>query len=84
MVARWEDADSAIQLYRAMSYGNAWRLVVTQPSVETLAKQAEAQAERLDAEEAPQREVDRQLLERERDRAATQKARDVNKPGFQP
>jgi hypothetical protein len=84
VVARWGDANSAIQLYRAASYGNAWRLVITRTSVETLARQAEAQADRLDAEEAPQRELERQLLERERDRAATEKARDANKPAFQP
>jgi hypothetical protein len=84
VVATWGNADAAIQLNRAMSYGNAWRLVVTQARVETLARQAEAQAERLDAEEAPQREIERQLLERQRDRAATEKARDVNKLEFQP
>jgi hypothetical protein len=84
VVASWGDANSAIQLYRATSYGNAWRMVVIKTAVETLARRAEEQAQRLDAEEAPQREVERQLLERERDRAATEKAREVNKPAFQP
>jgi hypothetical protein len=84
VVARWADADYAITLHRAVSYGNTWQLIVTNTSVEPLARRAEAEAERLDAAEAPRREVERQVLERERDRAAAEKARDLNKPAFRP
>jgi hypothetical protein len=84
VIARWGDADHAIALYRTESYGDTWRLIVTKTAVETLARQADAQAAKLDAVEAPQRELERQAAERERDRAAGEKARDINKPEFRP
>jgi hypothetical protein len=84
VIARWRDDNDGVALYRTASYGDTWRLIVTNTAVEALARRAESQAKTLDALEAPQREIDRQLLERERDRAAADKARGVNKPAFQP
>lgn len=84
VIARWGDAEHAIALYRTAAYGDTWRLIVTNSAVDTLARGAESQALKLDAVEAPQREIDRQKQERDQERAAADKARDVNKPAFRP
>jgi hypothetical protein len=84
VIAQWGDANHAIALYRTAAYGDIWRLIVTSSTVDALARRAESQALALDVVEAPQREVDRQKQARERERAAADKARDVNKPAFRP
>jgi hypothetical protein len=84
VIARWADADHDIALYRTPSYGSPLRLIVTKTALETLARRAQAQAQKLDVVEAPQREIARQQQERERERAAAEKARTVNKPAFRP
>lgn len=83
-MARWGDAAHAIVLYQTSSYGAAFRLVVTDTRLENVARKAEAQAQRLDEQEAPQREVARQRKERDDGRAAAAKARAVNKRVFRP
>ena len=52
--------------------------------VETLAQVAIVQAVRLEAEAAPQRELDRQKKRDEDDKLLLEKARSANKPNFQP
>jgi hypothetical protein len=84
VIARWADAGHTVALYRTSAYGGAWRLVVTETAVDALARRAESQALRLDVTEAPQREIEKQKLEREREREAADKARDANKPTFRP
>jgi hypothetical protein len=83
-MARWGDTEHAIVLYQTSSYGAAFRLVVTHTRLESLARKAEAQAQRLDEQEAPQREVARQQKERDDGRAAAAKARAANKTVFRP
>jgi hypothetical protein len=83
LVARWEGADYGVVLYRS-SYTTAFRLIVTSPRLDALARTAEAQSLRLDAREAPQREIDRQKQEAERLRASQEKARLTNKVTFRP
>lgn len=84
IVARWEDATHAVALYRTASYGKAMRLTVTQPSLESRARAAEARGEVLDRLDAPRRERERE------EKAETQrledeaKARTINKPVFRP
>jgi hypothetical protein len=82
-VARWGDPDFSVVLYRA-SYATGFRLIVTSPRLEALARTAEAQAIRLDEREAPERELARQKKELEGTRAAQEKARLVNKAAFRP
>lgn len=82
-VARWEGDDYAVVLYRS-SYATAFRLIVTSPRLDALARTAEAQSLRLDAREAPQREIDRQKQDAERLRASQEKARLTNKVTFRP
>jgi hypothetical protein len=83
-VARWGDAAHAVVLYQTSSYGAAFRLIVTDTRLENLARKAEAQSQRLDDREAPQREVARQRKERDDGRAAAAKARTANKGVFRP
>jgi hypothetical protein len=83
VVARWGDADSSVVLYKS-SYVSAFRVVVTSPQLETLARTADAQAIKLDAREAPERELERQKKEAEDARASQEKARITNKAVFRP
>jgi hypothetical protein len=84
VIAKWGDADHGVALYRTTSYGAAWRLIVTDRALEVVARRAKTQATKLEAIEAPQKEIDRQMQERERERVAADKARVVNKPAFKP
>lgn len=82
-ISRWAGDDYAVALYRS-SYATAFRLIVTSPTLEALAKTADAQSVRLDAREAPQREIARQKKEEEATRASQEKARLANKATFRP
>lgn len=83
-VARWGDAVHTVVLYRTSSYGDAFRLIVTESDLDRLAQKAEIQAVRLEEQEAPRREIARQQKEREDGRAVAEKARVVNKGVFRP
>lgn len=87
-VARWGDADYAVVLYRSADFyqpaSSRFRIIVTSPRLEALARSAGAQASRLDEREAPQREIARQKKEAEDSRAAQEKARVANKAAFRP
>jgi hypothetical protein len=82
-VARWGQAEQSVVLYRA-TYPPAFRLVVTSPRLDTLARAAETQARQRDEREAPQREIVRQQQEAAAARAAEDKARAANKATFRP
>lgn len=82
-IARWGDADYAVVLYRS-SYASGFRLIVTSPRLEALARTAVAQAARLDEREAPQREIARQKKEADERAEAEAKARAANKAAFRP
>jgi hypothetical protein len=73
-----------VVLYRTSSYGEAFRLIVTDAKLDALARKAEAQSVRLDQQDAPRREVARQKKAADEVRAATAKARAVNKGVFRP
>jgi hypothetical protein len=82
-IARWGDADYFVVLYRS-SYASGFRLIVTSPRLEALARTAVVQAARLDEREAPQREIARQKKEADELRASQEKARLANKATFRP
>jgi hypothetical protein len=82
--ARWGDAEHSVVLYATSSYRTAFRLIVTDAPRAELARKAAAEAQRLDAQEAPQREVARQAKERDDEQAAAAKARSTNKDVFRP
>jgi hypothetical protein len=82
--ARWGDAEHSVVLYQTSSYRTAFRLIVTDDPRAQLARKAGADAQRLDVQEAPQREVARQNKERADQQAAAAKARSTNKGVFEP
>lgn len=83
VVAQWAGAGSSVTLLR-LAYRSSLRLVLTLTDVDALARTASAEAIRLDGQEAPQRELDRQKQASEALRLAGEKARVVNKPVFKP
>jgi hypothetical protein len=83
-VARWGDAAHSVVLYRTSSYRGGFRLIVTDPALDDLARKATMQAVRLDDQEAPKREVARLKKEQDDGRAAAEKARLANKKVFRP
>ena len=78
------DADHAVVLYRTSSYGEAFRLILTESALDGLARKAALQAMRLDDQEAPRREIARQKKEQDDGRSAAEKARVANKAIFKP
>ena len=83
-VASWGDAKHSVVLYETSSYRSGFRVIFTDAPRAELARKADAEAQRLDAQEAPQREVARQAKERDDQRAAAAKARATNKDLFRP
>jgi len=83
-VARWGDAAHIAVLYRTTSYRGGFRLIITDPALDDLARKATTQAVRLDDQEAPKREVARLKKEQDDGRTAAEKARLANKKVFRP
>ena len=83
VVARWSDADTSLTLVRG-TYPTTLRLILALTSTDALARNAAAEAARLDRAEAPQREAERVNRMAEDSRVAAEKARVVNKPLFKP
>ena len=83
VLARWEDAEYAINLVR-FSNQPSYTLVAFSKRLDALARAAITEATRLDAEEAPQREIELQKKQAEENRVRQEKARMANKPGFRP
>ena len=82
-LAVWATAESTVTLLR-VTYPASFRLVVALTRLENLARTATASAVRLDAEEAPEREIAR-LKKQATDAAAAQdKAKTENKAQFKP
>ena len=83
VIARWEDSQYSFNLFRS-SYQPTFGMVAFSKRVDALARAAVAEAIRLDEQEAPQREIERQKKQDAEDRAGQQKARLANKPNFRP
>src|SRR5438093_11134225 len=81
--ACWEDAQYSYNLFRS-PYGNAFGLIAISKQLDLVAADASREAERLDKQEAPAKEVARQMKQEEDKRVAQEKARLVNKPKFRP
>ncbi|OLD15535.1 MAG: hypothetical protein AUJ01_12060 [Acidobacteria bacterium 13_1_40CM_3_65_5] len=82
-ISRWEGADYAVALLRS-SYATTFKMIVTMPRLDALARTADTQSLRLDAREAPQREIARQKKEVDDARTSQEKARVTNKATFRP
>lgn len=83
-VARWGDAMYSVVLYRSESFGEGFRLIVTDSSLVDAARKATIQGARLDEQDAPRVEAARQKQQRDDRRAALDKARVANKAVFRP
>ena len=81
--AIWGDTGSSVTLLR-VAYPVSFRLIVADTRLDSLARTASAEAVRLDAKEAPQREVARQKKEDEEAVDALKKAQLENKAVFRP
>jgi hypothetical protein len=79
--ARWEDAQYSFNLYRS-SYQPTFGMIAFSKRVDALARAATTEAIRLDAQEAPQREIQRQQKEDDEKRGLLEKARQENKSNF--
>ncbi len=83
VIARWEDPQHSINLFH-FSYKRGFGLLIFSKQLDALAQTAIVEAIRLNEQEAPQREIERQNKQDEEKRAAGQKARPANKAGFRP
>jgi hypothetical protein len=83
VIARWEDPQYSYNLFRS-SYGSAPGMLVFSKRLDALAQAAITRAIRLNDEEAPQREVERQKKQDQDKVAAGEKARPVSKANFRP
>ena len=83
VIARWEDSQYSFNLFRS-SYQPTFGILVLSKRLDALAGAAIVEAIRLDEQEAPQREIERQKKQAEEDHAAQEQARLVNKPSFRP
>lgn len=83
VIARWEDSQYSFNLFRS-SYQPAFGMLVISKSLDVVARAAIVEAIRLDEQEAPQREIDRQKKQEEESRVAQEKARPGNKVNFRP
>ena len=72
-----------INLFRS-TYQPTFGMLVFSKRLDPLAQTAIAEAIRLDEQGAPQREIERQRMQDEADRAEQEKARLVNKVAFRP
>ncbi len=81
VIARWEDSRYSFNLFRS-SYQPKFGMLAFSKRLDALARTAIVEATRLDEQEAPQREIERQKKQAEEDHAAQEKARLVNKATF--
>lgn len=84
VVACWEDAHYSFNLYRVSYNSAAFGMAAFSKRLDALAQQAIIEAIRLDEQEAPEREIQRQKKLDEEDRLAQDKARPGNKANFRP
>jgi hypothetical protein len=82
-LAIWGDTEYSVTLLR-VTYPETFRLIVSLTRLENLARTASAEAVRMDANEAPQREIARQKKEADDSLAAQEKAKAENKAVFRP
>jgi hypothetical protein len=83
VLARWEDSQYSFNLYQP-SYQFTFGMVIYSKRLDALARAAIVEAIRLDDQEAPQREIERQKKKNEGNRAEQEKARQANKAPFRP
>jgi len=83
VLARWEDSQYSYNLVPSRDQ-SSFALVLWSKELDTLAQTAMMEAARLDAEEAPQREIQKQKKRDDDERLLLEKARTANKSNFRP
>lgn len=83
VLARWEDADYSYNLVNAGDRAT-FALVLFHKRMDALAQTAIAEAVRMNAQSAPQREIEKKKQRDEDARLVLEKARAQNKPNFRP
>jgi hypothetical protein len=83
VIARWEDDQYSLNLVRS-PYQPSFALVSLSKQLNGLAQAAVVESIRLDRQEAPQREAERNRRQADEVSAKQEKARMVNKPSFRP
>src|SRR5271157_3398963 len=83
VIARWEDSQYSFNLFRS-TYQPTFGMVIFAKGLDAQAQVASAEAIRLDEQERPQREIDRQKKKDADNLVEQAKARLVNKPAFLP
>lgn len=83
VLARWEDPQYSYNLVRS-GYGDSFAMVMYSKRLAALAAAAITEAVRLDATEAPEREIQAKKKQQEDERVTLEKARSVNAPNFRP
>jgi hypothetical protein len=81
--ARWEDTQYSFNLFR-YCYQPAFGMVAFSKPLDSLAQAAIMEGFRLDKEEAPQRELERQEKENAENLMLKEKARAINKATIRP
>jgi hypothetical protein len=83
VLARWEDSQYSFNLFQS-SLESTFGMVMYSKRLDALARAAIAESVRLDDQEAPQRETERQKKKDEENRVRQKKARQENKAPFRP
>jgi hypothetical protein len=83
IIARWEDFQYSFNLYRS-AYQPTFGMIAFSKKLDALARAATTESNRLDAQMAPQREIERQQKEDEKNRESLEKARQEDKSNFRP
>lgn len=83
VIARWEDPEYSYDLIRTGDQ-SSYAMVLYSKRLDAKAQAAIVEAVRLEAQEAPQREIDQQKKRDDEDRLVLEKARLANKPNFRP
>jgi hypothetical protein len=83
VLARWEDSEYSYNLVRTGDQ-SSFAMILYSKRLDVLAQAATVEAVRLDAQEAPAREIEKQKDRAETERLVGEKARSENKPNFRP
>lgn len=83
VLARWEDPRTAVNFVRS-AYQSTFGLILVSKELEPAAREASAEAIRLDKSEAPQREAEVERQKVEETRLKDAQSRRTNKPSFRP
>ena len=83
VVARWEDSEYSYNLVRSGDR-SSFGMILYSKRLDALAQAATVESVRLETQEAPQRELEKQKKRDNDERLVLEKARSVNKPNFRP